>query len=284
MNDFGLTAGIPDERYHGATEVLSSTGARKVLACPARFRWERANPPGAKRAFDFGKLAHRLVLGEGPEICVVDAPDWRSKAAQEQRNAAYAAGLVPVLAAEFEAAGALRDSVYAHDTARDLFKAGAAELSGFWTDEATGTALRFRPDWMTRLDGRPVCVDVKTTVSADPKEFGRSVLKFGYHQQARWYLDGLHAHSVEGARFLFVAVEKQPPYCVSVIELDGDALAEGARLNRKAIDLYARCIESGIWPAYGHHIHTISLPPWAARAAVQADADLLISQLEGITA
>lgn len=280
----GLFPAISEVSYHQDRTSLSSTGARKLLACPARFRWERDNPPPPRRAFDLGHLAHTLILGEGSEIVVVDAVDWRTKAAQEQRQAAYDAQKVPVLRAEYDAAKVMRDAVWANDTAAALFEDGLAERSGYWQDEPTDIRLRFRPDWLTMLDEQVVCADVKSTVSADPAEFARSVLKFGYHAQAAWYLRGLVAHGIDDARFLFVCVEKTPPYPVSVIELDADAIAEGALMNRRAIDLYARCVEADIWPAYGHNIHTVSLPPWATRASLQDDANRLITELEGLTA
>lgn len=286
MIDFAsiLHRDITDATYHADRTSLSSTGARKLLACPARFRWEQDNPPPHKQAFDLGKVAHTLVLGEGGTIAVIDADNWLSKAAKEARAEAYSAGSTPILRADYQAAQAMRDAVYAHPVARELFREGAAELSGWWRDEPTDIGLRFRPDWLTEVDGRPVCVDLKTTINADPAEFVRSVGKFGYHAQASWYLAGLAAHAIDDARFLFVCVEKTAPYPVSVVELDPDALIEGALRNRAAIDLYRRCLDADTWPAYGDGITTISLPPWMTRGAVQADANQLIKELEGITA
>ena len=264
MTDYNLKPGISDDDYHADTTSLSSTGARKLLTCPARFKWQRDNPPPpTSKAFDFGKLAHRLVLGEGSVIQIIDADNWLTKAAKEERDAARADGAVPVLRSEYDAAKVMRDVVMTHPVAGELFKAGSAELSGYWQDEPTDIRLRFRPDWLTGHDRQVTCIDYKTTISADPDEFVRSVVKYGYHQQAAWYLDGLAANGIDGARFLFVAGEKTPPYPVSVIELDDEAIAEGRRLNRIAIDTYARCTDTGIWPAYGDDITLISLPMWA---------------------
>jgi hypothetical protein len=262
---YGLKAGISDATYHADTTTLSSTGARKLLECPARFKWEQDNPQPARAAFDFGKVAHTLVLGEGGQVHVVHADDWRSKLAQEQRTAARKAGMTPVLKGEWDQAVAMRDAVMAHPTARDLFAEGHAELSGYWTDEATWIGCRFRPDWLTVLDGRVTCVDLKTTVSADPKQFASSVAKFSYHLQAAFYLDGLKAHGVDDARFIFAAVEKVPPYPVSIIELDAEAMEVGNSLMRRALDVYSLCIASDEWPGYGEGIHTISLPSWAVK-------------------
>ena len=263
MTDFNLKAGISDVDYHGDRTTLSSTGARKLLACPARFRWDRDNEQPTSKAFEFGKLAHRLVLGEGSPIQVVDAENWMTKAAKELRDIARGNGVTPVLRADYDQARSLRDSVMAHPIAAAIFADGIAERSGYWRDEPTDIGLKFRPDWLTDFLGRPTCVDLKTTISADPDDFARSVAKYGYHAQAAWYLDGLAANGINDAAFLFVAVEKTPPYPVAVIELDDEALAEGRRLNRRAIDLYARCTDTGIWPAYGDDITLISLPMWA---------------------
>lgn len=280
----GLTVGVSDQQYHADRTSLSSSGARKVLACPARFAWERDHQAAPKQVFDLGKVAHAVILGEGSPVTVVEADNWMGKAAKEQRAAAYVDGSTPILAADYESVLAMKAAVLAHPLAAVLFADGLPELSGWWRDEPTDVGLRFRPDWLTTLDGRPVCVDLKTTVNADPDEFGRSVVKFGYHQQAAWYLAGLAAHAVDDARFLFVCVEKSAPHLVSVIELDAEAFTEGACLNRQAIDLFAECTATGIWPAYGTGIHTIGLPAWATRNALRADANNLIAQLEGLTA
>lgn len=264
VTDYGLKSGVSDTSYHQDKTTLSSTGARKLLACPARFKYELDNPPAPKRAYDFGKLAHRLVLGEGSPIQVIEADNWLSKAAKEQRDEAYANGVVPVLRGEYESARAMRDSVMNHPTAGGIFAEGAAELSGYWRDEPTDTALKFRPDFMTTVGGVPWCIDFKTTVSADPNDFARSIAKFGYHCQAAWYLRGLkEGYGIDDARFIFVAVEKTPPYPVSVIELDYEAIVEGDRLNREAIDLYAECVKTGTWPAYDDQIVLLNLPAWA---------------------
>ena len=169
MTEYNLKSGISDDLYHADTGSLSSTGARKILACPARFKWERDHPPApTTKAFDFGKLSHKLVLGEGSAIQIVEADNWLSKAAKEQRDAARADGAVPVLRSEYDTAKAMREAVMAHPVAGALFTAGSAELSGYWQDEPTDIRLRFRPDWLTGHINRVTCVDYKTTISANP--------------------------------------------------------------------------------------------------------------------
>jgi hypothetical protein len=62
---------------------------------------------------------------------------------------------------------------------------------------------------------------------------------------------------------VFIAHEKEPPYLVSVVELDADAVALGRALNARAAEMFRDCRESGVWPGYGDEVHQISLPRWS---------------------
>ncbi|MDL9938711.1 PD-(D/E)XK nuclease-like domain-containing protein [Gordonia sp. ABSL1-1] len=258
----GIYAGIPDGIYHGDPHSLSSSGARTLLepGGPAKFRHARRVD---KAEYDFGHVAHALILGEGSQIAIIDAKDWRTKAAQVERDAARATGLVPVLRSTYRAGESLALAAKSHALGELLFAEGQPEQSVYWHDDQTGVRLRCRPDWMT---AGPLVVDVKTTKSAAPREFSKSVVDYGYHCQEAFYRDGLAAHGID-AQFLFFAIEKGYPYLCSVIELPAEAVAAGRALNRAAIDLYARCRETDIWPGYPPIIHRADLPDWAYRSA-----------------
>src|SRR5215469_11135399 len=103
---------IDEATYHGDPVPggsLSSSGARKLLppSCPAKFAWERENPPEPTKALDLGTAAHSLVLGIGKPLAWIDAEDWRTKAAKEWRDAARAEGSVPLLLHEFNQVDAM---------------------------------------------------------------------------------------------------------------------------------------------------------------------------------
>lgn len=262
--DPGIFGGIPDDVYHGDKNSLSSSGARKLLRCPALFKWERDH--GAEHAdhFDFGHAAHKYVLGEGAEISVIFAENWRTNKAKELKKAAYKAGKVPLLAQEDDAARAMARAVHAHPVAAALLASGVAEQSIYWTDPVAWIRLRARPDWITEYEGRVTLVDYKTSQNADPRGFARSAADYGYHQQAAWYLAGARDQEIAyDPRFIFIVQEKVRPYLVSVHEYTAEDLEIGDRRNREAIDLYAACMATDTWPAYGDHIHTLRLPRWA---------------------
>jgi len=253
---------------------LSSTGARKLLppSCPALYRqWATYGEP-ASRVFDLGHASHHELLGDGYPITPIDAPDWRTKAARAAREAAYADGATPLLAAEYEQVQAMTAALRAHPVAGALFRpdAGTAEQSLFWVDAEFGVWRRARTDWLTRsATGRLLVADYKTAASAEPDALARAMSSHGYYQQGAWYLDAVTALGLAGdgePAFLLVAQEKTPPYLVTVAEPDALALRWGRARNRKALDTYRRCRDTGDWPGYADRtVVSLALPTWAER-------------------
>lgn len=292
----GIYDGVDEESYHSDPTSLSVSGAKLLLppSCPAKFRHMRDNPQPPRRVFDFGHLAHRMVLGAGSEFTVLDpaihglkkdgqvadnpraTSTWKSAEAEARRE-----GRIPVSVEEWRTAEQMAEKVRAHPQARELFTDGQAELALYHRDPETGVRLRGRLDWL-RNDG--VIVDYKTCQSAEPGEIERAFHKFGYHLQNAWYVDLVSALRASNPRFYFVAQEKVPPFEVTVVEYDDIAIAEGRRLNREAIRLYAELCERGEWPSYTSETITIGLPAWATRTLIDTAATDLINELEGLTA
>jgi hypothetical protein len=272
----GVYDDMPAEVYHADPVPggsLSSSEARRLLppSCPARFRYYKDNPSAREttRALDLGRAAHAIVLeGDESPIVAVDADSYRTKAAQQQRDAARAAGKVPLLPHELATVRAMAAALRDHPLAAALLGAGRPERSLFWPDPTTGVPRRARLDWSRdpRRGRRVIVPDYKTCESADPRALERAVLRHGYHCQAAWYLDAVQDLGLAGedAAFVFIAQAKTPPFVVTVFDLDADFIALGRALNRRAIDIYLRCMETGRWPGYSDDIVHLSLPPWAA--------------------
>lgn len=288
----GAYPDIDTDAYHADRGSLSVSGAKLLLppSCPAKFKDYIDNPQPPKRIYDFGHLAHYIVLGEGERFAVLDpavhglkkdgtpadspraTAGWKAAEAEAREN-----GLIPVSLDDWSVAEAMAEKV----AERNLFHSGTAEVALYHTDPATGVRLRGRCDWITN-DGALI-FDYKTAVTANPAELERRFWALGYHMQAQWYRSlvigrGLHPNP----QFVFVVQEKKPPYVVTVAEYDEEAMFEAARLNRQAIDTYVQCTRSGEWPAYTSGKVTISLPRFALRDGIQAAADNLIAELEGI--
>ncbi len=269
----GIHDGIPEHDYHRDTWALSATGARKILPpnCPARFKYEMIDHPDEdhRAVFQFGKAAHRTVLGVGPEIVYVAADSWRTKAARIAKIQAEARGAVALLAEHRGTLEAMVAALRAHPLAAALFGEGRPEQSLYLEDEQTGIMLRGRLDWLRPppANGRYLIVDYKTADSADPEQFGKKAVNLGYHMSAEWYrrlVIGLEL--ADDPAFLHVVQEKEPPYLVSVCQLPGEALRIGARLNRRAINTYSKCKSDDVWPGYSDDdVAVAPVPAWYAR-------------------
>lgn len=261
---------MPPEEYlrHPA---LSASGAKTLVrpGGPARFAYERDHGRPPKDEFDVGHAAHAAVLGIGPELEVIDAPDWRSNTAKAAKMDARAAGRIPILTRTAEQVSAMADAVRADPLAARVLNHtnGDPEVSLFWHDPEHDVDRRGRIDWLRRADpnGRLIVVDYKTAASADPDAFARAAWQYGYPAQAAWYRDlviGLGLAS--SAPFLFVVQETTPPYLVNVVELDEATLRMGAERNQRALRIFAECTRTGIWPGYtAKGITLISAPAWA---------------------
>lgn len=68
----------------------------------------------------------------------------------------------------------------------------------------------------------------------------------------------------EPNHFVFIAVEKKPPYAVAVYVLDSDSVDLGRAQYRRDLNRYAQCLQTDTWPGYGDKIQTISVPGWHA--------------------
>ncbi len=270
----GLYPDLPAEAYHldpvpGGS--LSSTGARKMLgpdSCPALYRYWADNPQPYKREFSFGHAAHCMVLGAGPKVVVIDAGDWRTKDAREQRDAVLAAGDIPVLPHENMIVREMAARLREHPMASQLFEPGTgiAEASIFWADPESGVRCRARLDWLRHRapDGRVIVPEYKTCVSASLDDLQKVIADRGYNCQAAHNIDGLRALGLadDDAQFVFVCQMKSPPYLVTVATPDRVSMQIGRFRMREAKRLYAECMESGRWPGFSDQVEVLPLPRW----------------------
>lgn len=260
----GIYDGLPAEDYHARKDSISSSGLRRLLppGCPAAFRFGEFE---TSAAMDFGKVAHRLVLGDGDAFAVSPFDSFRSNDAKAWKAEQEAAGVVVISADDLAKARAMAQAVKDHPWAGQLFTDGRPEVSLFWTDAETGVNCRARFDWLRNaVEGRRLLIpDYKTARNAHPAKFAKSAAEYGYAQQAAFYIEGAVALGLDpDPLFLFVAQEKTAPYLVSVVALDEDDIRMGRELNRRALRIYADCLEHDEWPGYAESVVTVELPSY----------------------
>lgn len=260
-----------DEKLYHSLPGLSSTGAKKILQSAAHYRDYMDTEQKPKPEFEVGSSVHSDVLGVGAQVEVYPK-DVLSKNGTTGTDAARAwadevrvRGNIPLKQVDFDQVKRMADSVRSTAAAQGLFDGGAAEVSMFATDPATGVALRGRLDYQ-----RPnVIVDLKTTAGdASESGFQSDVYNHGYDVQFGLYEYIYELITGESAPpWVWVVVEKSRPYLAAVHTLGEDEKDMGRRKARRAIERYARCMETGEWPGYVHStgqpIGLIKAPAWA---------------------
>lgn len=262
-----ITTTMTNAEYH-AHDSVSKSGLDLIARSPAHYRYQ---PPRERtRHLEIGTAVHAAILEpesfERDYLLLQDAADRRCST---YKQAAAARGGEYVLTSiEADYVVGMAESVRSHKHAgKRLAKPGRAELSVITTDPVTGVAVRCRFDYLTD-SGIPV--DIKTARDARADAFSRAVHTYRYHTQAAFYADVWKWETGETLdRMEFIAVESSLPHAVMVHILDDEALQEGRRLYREALNTYARCLDSGHWPAYADDAQYLCLPPWA----VESDDD-----------
>ena len=256
--------------YHRHLAV-SKSGLDQIAKSPLHYWARYLDPnrvwPEPTPAMRLGTALHTHVLElDQWDKQIAIAPgdiNRRTKEGREQWAAfeADAKRKTVITADDAEVVMAMGRSVWRHPAAAMLLHwQGKAETTHMWTDPTTGAECKCRPDWLTN-DGNLI-IDLKTTEDAR-SGFQRSVANYRYHVQASWYLDGVEAATGHRpAQFIFICVEKKPPYAVAVYAADAEMIQIGAETAARDLARLVECKASDTWPGYSDQIEPLSLPAW----------------------
>lgn len=248
-------AGMPEELYHARPEI-SASGLKVLRRSPKAFQHSRTVRV-EKVEFDVGHAVHSRVLGVGLPIAripaeILSGPHMaiQSQKAKDYVSEARAAGKVPLKPATYEHVVRASDAVLRHPKAGPLMEATAAGLSEVsmfaqWPGADASVRVRGRADRVHDLD----IIDLKTTTDLSTLKLQRAVVDFGYDVSAEMYrlLFELVTGQVANPMTL-VFTEKEPPYDVRVVVLEDEWIDFGWGRLREAMDRYADCVTSGVWP------------------------------------
>ncbi len=279
----GIHQGIPSATYHSdcADEPsLSSSIAKLLLERPPYWAWAahpKLNPewkqPEPKAAFDIGSAAHALLLEEGAGIEMVEADNWLTKAAKEQRDALRAKGITPVLTKDFER------TLEMSRVASEFLKEYGIDVSKTDNEctmiaEVDGVLCRTRADIF--MTGR--IIDYKTTgVSLDV--FNKQASKFGYDLQAVLYLN-VAAELNLACEWAFLVQETTAPYPVQMFKPTREFLEVGRRKLMQALSIWSECMLLGEWPGYPRDVQLLDAMPWDLNDLNQEHEDNLLNGVE----
>jgi hypothetical protein len=277
---FADNLGIPD-----MPPTLSASIAKKLVEQTpeqARLAHSRLRTPeesiemgqdqtAAKRR---GTLFHRLVLKKGGDLVLIDAKkkdgspatDYKTVAAQEQRDKAEAEGKIAVFPEQLAKAQKSADRITArlHDLGIDLD--GESEVCVTWEETADdGTVVHCRGMLDHLRPHLAQCVDLKTTDDPSQDTCERHVDSYAHDIQEAAYTSALrHLYPDREPDFVFAFMDPNPPNIVSLAEIDGIGRHYGREKWLYAVNAWAAHLKSGVWPAYYSKTRMrLETKPWA---------------------
>jgi hypothetical protein len=270
------------DEYHNPAitgEWMSNSDGKKLLeTCPAQFKWDRDH--GVRKtsdAFDFGHVAHTVVLGRGERYQVFGSKlDGRTKEGKAQKlevDAARAAGRTPIYGDQWAAITAMAEAIRANPTAHELLtQPGRAEACLFWRDQVKVDGVYVTVQRRAMVDllpdvpelGEPMrVIDYKTADEVAPNDrMRKKIYDYGYHRQGATIHDACRALFERVAEVVFVMQSKTAPHLVVPVDLDTPAQRIGAKQNEEALKLWARAQLTGVWPEYANGVVTSGVPAW----------------------
>lgn len=274
---------ISAEDYHAdnlaPVPSLSSSIANTLLQRSSLHAWfehPRLNPAFQKEdsaIMDAGKIAHAILLeGNADNLVVVNANDWRTKAAQETRDQAWKDGKIPVLVGKLETITAMVEAAKAYIAQTELAgifdeDQGDSELTLLWQEGPTW--CRARPDRWSR--DRKVMLDYKTGAgSAEPNGWARQMMSMGYDVQNGLYRRGARAVvpslGVDDPAFVFLVQENDPPFVCSLVSMSPPLIDLADRKVAYALDLWKANMAMNQWRGYPRFICHVEAPEYAVRS------------------
>lgn len=302
MPDFapGFHPNIPASVYHAAPGASNSR--LNDMEPPARCKWNMDHPPEPTPALIIGSAFHCLVL-EGEDVfrsqfataTACNAMQKNGKSCESQgkiliggrwfcgkhaNESDHDSSLTVLSRDDYDLCRRMRDAVMNHSVAGGIIEASLPadrELSAWWDCRETGVRCKMRADMVIRP--QKIIVDLKTTdgdggafaSDASREAFARFMYDYGGCHQAIHYLDGFETLGDPMDWFAWIVPEKKPPHMLAVYRLDslsshGKEVIERIRdLRLSRLQMWKKCMESGVWPGYPEEIQDVTLNEWAVK-------------------
>lgn len=195
-------------------------------------------PPPASSFIDMGQLVHQIVLG-GEEVFVLSPYDnFRTRIAQEWRDAMIADDKIVITGDMQAAADKIVENIRQHPhTAKYLLGEGIKHEQEMFAKTSEGIELRGKADAIKLNAEAAIITDIKTTAQFD--KFARASYWNHYDLQAATYtLIGAHHLKIDPSliNYYFCVAETVAPFRVKYFHASLEFVESGERKLRTCID------------------------------------------------
>ncbi len=227
-----------------------------------------------EKKLSHGNVLDGLVTGFAPgsRPVVIKADNYRTKAAQAERDEAIAKGLPYLLEDEWDPLARKAEGVKA--LILDLIGPGyICQPSVFWKTEASdGTLVQCRARLDILSKDRRKVIDIKHSDVLQPRKLARHMLDLGYELQRAAYVEAIE--KVTGVRpsFQTVFIPNKDTIDLALPVDHGDSFQQLGEMRwRAAVDLWHWCRKNGLWPGYGgtDNLATVHAERWMLEEAAE---------------
>ncbi len=254
MSKFKMQLGLNEcsnEEYHSDSTYLSSSDLKLLLKDPAEFK--RTKIDGGKKEeqkagfFDEGSLAHSYILE--PHLVEKEYAFFkgmRRAGADYEAFKAANPGKKIITTAKREEVKAWIRQYQANKVAVELHTGGYPEYT--LAQIFHGVPLKCRADYINIDLG--YIIDEKTSrMLVDTKESVEIILEqYDYPLSAALYSALFAQYYGKQFDFYWNFIGKSPPDC-KVYRMAATTRMKGLQRVHKAIDIYKRCMQTGLWVA-----------------------------------
>ena len=236
--------------YYQDTEYVSNSMLSNLTGkSPEYFRFAMDNPQPTTPAMRFGSAIHMNVLQPeefNKNYAVSPKFDKRTKQGKIDYAEFVKKNTFKTVISEqdYELIEQMTDKLMRDSDAKTLISRGTKERIIVWNNEEYDVNCKGMLDIYREDSG--IIVDLKTTQDSSYNGFASSVRKFKYYKQAAFYLDAVGAQE-----FYIVAIEKNPPFSINIIQIGDELLDKGRELYNRDLEVYKYCTDNDYWPGEG---------------------------------
>ncbi len=265
---------LENSAYRAILDHVSISELNRFGISPLNYDWEynRGNRMPSSKSQEVGTDIHAYVLEPGYFLKTYQVKQKYDKRTIEGKKLFEAdekrekTGLRLLDQASYDLVRFAGDALLDHPFVKENSNLWKAEASMFWVDRDTNVLCKGRVDSYTAS----AIIDVKTTQSVSG--FPSSIVDYGYHRQAAYYLDGMMEASggeSQISEFYWAVVEPKAPYLCKVFKASPQMIERGRYEYKNLLSRFSECKAKNYWPGLSTDVEELQLPDWYLRKPIE---------------